>query len=177
MTEATLVERLEGPGMKIIGCGCPVERGHLDRCPTLTALAWPDGTPKVAPVQKFVQGIPWSIHLEAYNAYCAKWGGQAALIDLDRRGCRGGFGTEELDKLLPGWRERVSERAALLARITHLEARERELVEALGNVIPMANAWWKRIGSDQLCPEADEAKLLAAIRTLSAKTDEETPDA
>jgi len=64
-----------------------------------------------APVQVGRGGkmyIPWDIHLEAYEAYCKKWSHQTALIDLKGRGCRGGFGTEELDGFVPGWRDRVS---------------------------------------------------------------------
>jgi hypothetical protein len=109
----------------ITDCGCPYDdrlrQGHRDRCPTLVALTWPDGTPKVAPVQGYAPGIPWSLQLEAYSAYEKKWGSQAALIDLDRRGCRGGFGTKELDDLVPGWRDRVSEIAALRGRVAVLE--------------------------------------------------------
>jgi hypothetical protein len=61
---------------------------------------------KMAPVQGWPQGIPWSLHLEAYAAYCKKWGPQPALIE---GWCRGGFGTEELDEFIPGWRDKVSE--------------------------------------------------------------------
>lgn len=64
-----------------------------------------------APVQVGRGGkmyIPWDIHLEAYEAYCKKWSHQTALIDLKGRGCRGGFGTEELDDFVPGWRDRVT---------------------------------------------------------------------
>ena len=68
---------------------------------------------KMAPVQGWPQGIPWSLHLEAYAAYCKKWSPQPALIDLEGCNCRGGFGTKELDELIPGWRERASEIARL----------------------------------------------------------------
>lgn len=64
---------------------------------------------KRAPVQGFVQGIPWSMHLDAYNAYCKKYSPQPALIDLEDKNCRGGFDTEELDEFIPGWREKLSE--------------------------------------------------------------------
>lgn len=85
-----------------------------------------DGRPKIAPVQGYVQGIPWEMHLRAYNAYSARWSPQVALIDLEKRGCRGGFSTGELDDLLPGWREELSEVAALRKRIATLtEAVER----------------------------------------------------
>lgn len=81
----------------------------------LTDLTWQDGRPKIAPVQGYAQGIPWSLHLKAYNAYCKKYGPQEALIDLARRGCRGGFGTGELDMFVPGWRDEVEELGRLRA--------------------------------------------------------------
>jgi hypothetical protein len=62
---------------------------------------------KRAPVQGYAPGIPWSLHLEAYAAYCKKWAAQPALIDLEGRNCRGGFGVDELDEFVPGWRERA----------------------------------------------------------------------
>lgn len=67
----------------------------------------------IAPVQGFGAGIPWPIHLEAYDVYCKKWSRQTALINLKDRGCRGGFGVGELDEFVPGWRDRVSEMAKL----------------------------------------------------------------
>lgn len=74
---------------------------------------------KRAPVQGLAGGIPWSMHLKAYEAYCKKYGAQQALIDLEGRGCRGGFGTEELDMFIPGWRDELAEltkmRVALVA--------------------------------------------------------------
>jgi hypothetical protein len=77
---------------------------------------------KIAPVQGYVQGIPWSLHLEAYNAYCARWSPQPALIDLEGRGCRGGFHVSELDEFVPGWRDRVCEIGQLKARVAELES-------------------------------------------------------
>lgn len=59
-----------------------------------------------APVQGFSAGIPWDMHLRAYDAYCAKYRPQKALIE---GGCRGGFSTDELDMFIPGWREEVAE--------------------------------------------------------------------
>jgi hypothetical protein len=79
---------------------------------------------KRAPVQGFRGGIPWSMHLEAYDAYCKKWSKQEALIT---GGCRGGFGTGELDMLIPGWREKLSERAQMVARIVDLTAQVKAL--------------------------------------------------
>lgn len=78
---------------------------------------------KMAPVQGFVGGIPWSLHLEAYNAYCKKWSPQPALIDLEGRNCRGGFGTGELDEFIPGWRDKVSEIGILKAELAGLRAK------------------------------------------------------
>jgi hypothetical protein len=63
---------------------------------------------KTAPVQGYEGGIPWPLHLEAYEVYCKRHGRQTAMIDLDGRGCRGGFGTRELDSFIPGWRDRVT---------------------------------------------------------------------
>ena len=74
---------------------------------------------KVAPVQGYAPGIPWSIHMEAYAAYSKKWRPQQALIE---GGCRGGFATDELDEFVPGWRERVSEIHLLRAEVARLRA-------------------------------------------------------
>jgi hypothetical protein len=76
---------------------------------------------KHAPVQGYTPGIPWSLHLEAYDAYCKKWSPQPALIDLEGRNCRGGFHTGELDEFIPGWRNRCDEIARLRARVAQLE--------------------------------------------------------
>jgi len=75
---------------------------------------------KIAPVQGYTPGIPWSLHLEAYDAYCKKYGKQPALIDLEGRNCRGGFGVGELDDFIPGWRDRVSEIGKLRAEVARL---------------------------------------------------------
>lgn len=58
-----------------------------------------------APAQGYEGGIPWKMHLRAYDAYCSKWSPQQALIE---GGCRGGFGVNELDEFIPGWREELS---------------------------------------------------------------------
>lgn len=82
---------------------------------------------KTAPVQGWPHGIPWSLHLEAYAAYCKKWSPQTALIE---GWCRGGFSTDELDEFIPGWRERAGEIPALRAINADLLAALREaLVE------------------------------------------------
>jgi hypothetical protein len=64
--------------------------------------------PKIAPVQGYSAGIPWEMHMRAYDAYKKKYGAQPAMIDLEGRNCRGGFGTGELDMFIPGWREELS---------------------------------------------------------------------
>lgn len=83
------------------------------------ASAPADQPEKIAPVQGYVQGIPWSLHLEAYNAYSKRWSPQQALIE---GGCRGGFHVSELDEFIPGWRDRVSEIGKLKDRVAELEA-------------------------------------------------------
>ncbi|MFD1189691.1 hypothetical protein [Phenylobacterium conjunctum] len=59
---------------------------------------------KRAPVQGLDGGIPWDMHLRAYEVYEKRWGEQRALLDLEGRNCRGGFGVGELDSFIPGWR-------------------------------------------------------------------------
>lgn len=59
-----------------------------------------------APVQGFSAGIPWEMHLRAYDVYCKRHGRQQALIE---GGCRGGFGVNELDALIPGWRDELAD--------------------------------------------------------------------
>jgi hypothetical protein len=72
---------------------------------------------KIAPVQGYSAGIPWVMHLRAYDAYCKKYGPQEALISLEGRNCRGGFSTSELDVFIPGWREELSELHRLRAAL------------------------------------------------------------
>lgn len=78
---------------------------------------------KIAPVQGYTPGIPWSLHLEAYDAYSKRWAPQPALIDLEGRGCRGGFSTNELDAFIPGWRDKISEIGRLRAQVADLKSR------------------------------------------------------
>lgn len=91
---------------------------------------------KIAPVQGYPRGIPWEMHLRAYDAYCAKWSPQPALIDLEGRNCRGGFSVGELDMFIPGWREELTERTAMLKQIAALEAALDLALEALGRWEP-----------------------------------------
>jgi hypothetical protein len=86
---------------------------------------------KKAPVQGFSAGIPWSMHLRAYDAYCKEYGPQQALIDLEARHCRGGFSTSELDVFIPGWRKEVSE----LISLRHENAELKEDRDSLQYVV------------------------------------------
>lgn len=71
---------------------------------------------KIAPVQGYAAGIPWDMHLRAYDAYCKMCGKQQALIEGN---CRGGFGTSELDEFIPGWRDELDERTKLRANLDY----------------------------------------------------------
>lgn len=81
---------------------------------------YPNGDDKVAPVQGYPAGIPWSVHMRAYENYVKKHGAQVALIDIVGRNCRGGFHVGELDELLPGWRDEVEELGKLRAEVKRL---------------------------------------------------------
>lgn len=89
----------------------------------------PQVSEKRAPVQGYPGGIPWAIHLEAYEVYCRRWGAQPALIDLEGRNCRGGFSTGELDDFIPGWRDRVAEFGKLKTEVQQLRS-ERDRLAA-----------------------------------------------
>ena len=78
--------------------------------------------PKFAPFQRTAgyqrdrAVIPWAVHLRAYEVYCEVFGKQDAMIDLEGRGCRGGFSTGELIAFLYAhsfpqaeWSRRVDE--------------------------------------------------------------------
>lgn len=73
----------------------------------------------MAPVQGYAQGIPWSMHLEAYDVYCKRYGKQEELV---QGSCRGGFGVNELDVFIPGWRDKLSEITALRASVDSAHA-------------------------------------------------------
>lgn len=85
---------------------------------------------KIAPVQGYSAGIPWSMHLRAYDAYCKMYGPQQALIDLEGRNCRGGFSVGELDMFIPGWRDELSEITRLREYIAELEIQASRLRQA-----------------------------------------------
>jgi len=60
--------------------------------------------------------ISRALHMRAYEVYRHVYGPQEAMIDLEGRGCRGGFGTGEIVAFLYAsgfpkdqWRARVDE--------------------------------------------------------------------
>ena len=89
---------------------------------------------RIAPVQGYSAGIPWAMHLRAYDAYCNLYGEQQSLIEGR---CRGGFGTSELDKFIPGWREELSQITQLTAALASEKARA-ESAEARGKELETA---------------------------------------
>ena len=115
-----------------------IERGNLDNCierfedRTRAALQSKpvdvEGE-KIAPVQGFSAGIPWDMHLRAYDAYCDKYGKQHALIDLEGRNCRGGFGTGELDDFIPNWRDELESRRLNTPQWQHMELAKKLVME------------------------------------------------
>jgi len=77
-----------------------------------------------APVQGYSPGIPWSLHIKAWDAYAAKYG---RYQSAERMAERGGFHTNELDVFVPGWRDEVSE----ITRLQTENARLREEIARL----------------------------------------------
>lgn len=65
--------------------------------------------------QKVAQ-IPEIVALRAYEVYCEVWSPQPAMVDLEGRGCRGGFSVGEIVAFLYArsfpkeeWRQRFEE--------------------------------------------------------------------
>lgn len=126
-------------------------------------------TEKRAPVQGYPGGIPWAIHLEAYEVYCKRWGAQPALIDLEGRNCRGGFSTGELDDFIPDWRDRVAEFGLMKAELAQLRSRADDYaveINRLRNVVQAACTGgldhmierWKELFPDAPVPSVQAAK-------------------
>jgi hypothetical protein len=63
--------------------------------------------------------IPWIVAEKAYAAYAARYGQDQSL---ERLAERGGFCVEEMDELLPAWRDECDALRLALARIRELEA-------------------------------------------------------
>jgi hypothetical protein len=117
---------------------------------------------RIAPVQGYKPGIPWSMHLRAYAAYCNQHGEQKALLDLDGKNCRGGFHVEELDEFIPSWREELTEAYHLRKRVEALEQERDGLSFNLDAAVDaLANCQAKR---DELQERAERAE--AALTQL-----------
>ena len=76
---------------------------------------------RMAPVQGYSAGIPWSLHLRAWDAYAAKYGRYQSAEGIAERS---GFSVGELDVFVPGWRDEVSEIAKLRAEVARLRAED-----------------------------------------------------
>jgi len=111
---------------------------------------------KIAPVQGHSPGIPWSLHVRAWNAYSAKYGKQQSA---ERIAERGGFSASELDIFVPGWR-RYDVSEITKARISEVEA-ERDTLAA---------------GYDRLMgviyDELSYAEIYQALKTSEARVKE-----
>ena len=98
-----------------------------------------------APVQGYSAGIPWEMHLRAYDAYCQRYRKQQALIE---GGCRGGFGTVELDEFIPGWRDEAALTDAL-DRAKKAEAQLATITAGLALEYVRVPEWCTGLCSDQ----------------------------
>lgn len=85
----------------------------------------------MAPVQRYPRGIPWELHLEAYDKYAERYGTQQSA---ERLAERGGFGTGELDMFIPGWRERVDPILLLHQELATTKARLAEAERLLKSI-------------------------------------------
>jgi hypothetical protein len=116
----------DGKSIAILPDGGVVEVPSKTK-PTLAELeimlgseeAGEDSGPRIVPVQGYSAGIPWSMHLRAWDVYARKWGRSQSA---ERLAERGGFHVDELDEFIPGWREEVGEITQLSARVAELEA-------------------------------------------------------
>jgi hypothetical protein len=123
---------------------------------------------KMAPVQGYAAGIPWSLHMEAYSVYAKKYGKQEALIT---GWCRGGFGTSELDEFIPGWRERITELDEVRRQLELCQQdnkRLREACEKIRDLIPDARP--SGPGKPE-CP----CRLCTIFRTIEAALKPDQP--
>jgi hypothetical protein len=53
-------------------------------------IQWPSASPRSP------RGVPEPVYMAAYEVYCHLYGEQKAMVDLEGRNCRGGFGGGEL---------------------------------------------------------------------------------
>lgn len=73
--------------------------------------------------------IPWSLAEKAYSTYTAKHGSRSSLEDFARRG---GFGADELDYFVPGWRDEVSEITSLRSQLAEAKIKIDQLEHSRG---------------------------------------------
>jgi SMC interacting uncharacterized protein involved in chromosome segregation len=89
--------------------------------------------------------IPWSVAELVYIEYAQKHGSSQSL---ERIAERGGFGYEELDSLLPNWREHRSgayEITSLRAKVEELEGQAATVDDATGKIIVALRAKVERL--------------------------------
>ncbi len=94
---------------------------------------------RTAPVHRYGR-IPWSVYERAYAAYRERYGdhpSREGQTPAERLAERGGFGIEEMDEYLPGWREEVEE-------IPRLRRELEALRLAIGDAEPEQIADWRR---------------------------------
>jgi hypothetical protein len=106
---------------------------------------------RMAPVQGFSAGIPWKLHLRAWDAYRARGCYGQSAEDIARRG---GFGTEELDMFVPGWREDV----------LMMDREGMERLKADNERLMADRAWLQQVavhdaGHDEDCPVVHAASV------------------
>lgn len=97
--------------------------------------------------------IPWAVAELAYSVYAGRYGTSQSLADLAGRG---GFGPNEMDTFLPGWREMVSEiahlkftiaamadackkTAEIMRRVVHKDAVPKFLIDAIAEAETIIN--------------------------------------
>lgn len=104
--------------------------------------------------------IPWSVAQRAYSVYASRYGRDQSCARLAERG---GFCPREMDDLLPGWKEEVSE----VAMLTQENQRLRNLAAKAIAALEMAHVAVNRTGWED-GPTLNEASrdLLNATENL-----------
>jgi hypothetical protein len=104
--------------------------GDLRRAP-FDAHATESGTPveRTFPIQGPTshRRIPWWLAEEAFAVYSSRYGMSQSL---ERLAERGGFGAEEMDLFVPGWRDRIDRVKRLEASVAALTERARRVETA-----------------------------------------------